>query len=116
MQIQVTVAFLIDKLAHLIGKQYQAIIFAFVFDIVCQFHTEAVDTDGIVALVDMVVKGVAVKLRIEFTSGIYNHLQGLIHQIGSLAGIVPIATHLGNHLLKLFQQPTLHQRFFQKLC
>ena len=63
----------------------------------------------------MVIERVAIKLRIEFDCGVYDHLQGLVHQVGSLAGIVPIATHFGNGFLKLLQQSTFHQRLFQKL-
>ena len=52
LKVEVAVTFLVDELAHFIGKKNQTVVIPLVFEVRGQFHTEAVDAEYGIALDD----------------------------------------------------------------
>ena len=116
LEVEITVTFLVDELTHLIGKENQTVVIALIFQIGSQLHTEAVDAHIGVALDDALTDAIYRKGRSKFLGNIEYPIQLVVNQVGSHSWVVPVATFLGNALLKGFENTLLGKRLFQVLC
>ncbi len=115
LQVEITVALLVDKLTHLVGKENQAIVIALIFQVGSQFHTEAVDAHVGVALDDALTDTVYGECRSQFLGNVEHPVQLVVDEVGSHAGVVPVATFFGDALLEGFEYALLCQRLFKIL-
>ena len=116
LEVEIAVTFLVDELAHLIGKEDKTIVIALVLQIGSQFHTEAVDAHIGVALDDTLTDAIYRKGRGKLLCNIQYPIQLVVNQVGSHTWVVPVATFLSNALLEGFEHAFLGKRLFQVLC
>ena len=116
LEVEITVTLLVDKLAHLIGKENQTVVIALVLQVGSQFHTEAVDTHIGVSLDDALTDAIYGEGRGKLLGNIQHPIQLVVNQVGSHAWVVPVATFFGNALLEGFEHAFLGKRLFQVLC
>ena len=115
LEVEIAVTFLVDELAHLIGKENQTVVITLVLQIGSQFHTEAVDAHIGVTLDDALTDAIYREGRGKLFSNIQHPIQFVVNQVGSHAWVVPVATFLSNALLEGFEHAFLGKRFFQVL-
>ena len=116
LEVEITVTLLVDELAHLIGKENQAVVIALILQVGSQFHTEAVDAHIGVSLDDALTDAIYREGRGKLFSNIKNPIQLVVNQVGSHTWVVPVATFLGNAFFEGFENTLLGKRLFQVLC
>ena len=116
LEVEIAVTFLVDELAHLIGKENQTVVIALVLQVGSQFHTEAVDAHIGVTLDDALTDAIYREGRGKLFGNIQHPIQLVVNQVGSHTWVVPVATFLGNALLEGFEYALLGKRLFQVLC
>ena len=116
LEVEIAVTFLVDELAHLIGKENKTVVIALVLQVGSQFHSEAVDAHIGVALDDALTDAIYGESRGKFLGNIKNPIQLIVYQVGSHTWVVPVATFLGNAFLEGFENTLLGKRLFQVLC
>ena len=115
LKVEVAVTFLVDELAHFIGKKNQTVVIALVFEVGGQFHTEAVDAEYGVALDDALAYAIHRECRCQFLGNVEHPVQFVVYEVGSHTGVIPVAPFLGYTLLESFKHTLFLQGLFEVL-
>ena len=115
LKVEVAVTFLVDELAHFIGKKNQTVVIALVFEVGGQFHTEAVDAEYGVALDDALAYAIHRECRCQFLGNVEHPVQFVVYEVGSHTRVIPVASLLSYTLLESFKHTFFLQGLFEVL-